>query len=409
MTLYDAFICHATEDKEDLVRPLVKGLADAGYKIWVDESAIDAGDGFRRSIDCGLIASRCGIPILSPSFYAKEWPQRELDAMLSMEIAGNFKIIPIWHGVTRTVVMEKSPLLVDKLALRTADMTIDEMVASLARVLNPDIPPDAGKRIVDTLRPEAPGTPVQPQPDAPQGEWEWAIPPRYHNAQDFANGLAAVQMKSDKWGYINAKGEFVIQPNFDSAGDFAANGLAAVKVEGKYGYINAEGELIIRPNFDRAKDFAANGLAAVEVGYINAKGELIIRPTFDNAWTFAANGLAAVKVERKWGYINAEGEFIIQPNFDLAREFAANGLAQVEVENKYGYINAEGEFIISPEFNWVRDFGTNGVRREAWSSRLPWFNRVRDFGANGLAAAKGEGQWGYIRYRGKWKASPSLR
>ena len=37
---YDAFISHATEDKEEFVRPLARALEQAGFKIWYDEFAL---------------------------------------------------------------------------------------------------------------------------------------------------------------------------------------------------------------------------------------------------------------------------------------------------------------------------------------------------------------------------------
>lgn len=102
---FDAFISHATEDKEDLVRPLADALISAGYKIWYDEFQLKVGDSLRRSIDRGLAASRFGILILSPSFFAKQWPQYELDGLVSKEMEGGKVILPIWHKVSKAEVM----------------------------------------------------------------------------------------------------------------------------------------------------------------------------------------------------------------------------------------------------------------------------------------------------------------
>jgi hypothetical protein len=443
MHKYDAFICHATEDKEDFVRPLAKRLTDAGCKIWYDEFSMEVGDSLRRSIDRGLIDSRFGIVILSPSFFAKQWTQRELDGLVSKEMEGRKVILPIWHKVSWDDVNRYSPPLADKLALKTAEQSMDEIVASLVRVLNPDIPPDAGKRertTANTSRPEAPGTPAQPQPqpDAPQGvEWEWVIPLRYHDVGAFANGLAPVKGKWGRWWCINEKGEDVTPAEFDEVGDCAANGLARVNVEGEYGYINAKGEFVILPTFEDAQDFAANGLAVVEMegkqGYINAKGEFVIPPTFENAWDFAANGLARVRAEKKYGYIkkygytkyvekyghiqygyiNAKGELVIPPTFEDAWDFAANGLARVEMEGKQGYINAKGGFVIEPNFGWAGDFAANGLAVVEMEGKWGYINAkgeeviplryssAGDFAANGLAPVKMEGKWGYINAKGE--------
>jgi len=132
---FDAFISHATEDKEDLVRPLAEALISAGHKIWYDEFQLKIGDSLRRSIDKGLAASRFGIVILSPSFFAKQWPQYELDGLVSKEIAGGKVILPIWHKVSKAEVMGYSPSLADKMALNTITNTVTELAEALADAL----------------------------------------------------------------------------------------------------------------------------------------------------------------------------------------------------------------------------------------------------------------------------------
>jgi len=84
---YDAFISHASEDKDDLARPLAEFLKKAGFSIWYDEFQLRVGDSLRRSIDKGLANSRFGIVVLSPNFFAKNWPQYELDGLVAKEIA----------------------------------------------------------------------------------------------------------------------------------------------------------------------------------------------------------------------------------------------------------------------------------------------------------------------------------
>ena len=75
---YDAFISHASEDKDDFVRPLAEFLDRAGLSVWYDEFSLSAGDSLSRSIDKGLARSRFGIVVLSNSFLQKRWPEYEL-------------------------------------------------------------------------------------------------------------------------------------------------------------------------------------------------------------------------------------------------------------------------------------------------------------------------------------------
>jgi len=133
---YDAFISHASEDKEDLVRPLAEMLQNAGFSIWYDELQLKVGDSLRRSIDKGLAKSRFGIVVLSPNFFAKNWPQYELDGLVVKEMSGGGKVIlPLWHKVSKDEVMHYSPSLADKVALNTAIYTIDELVEKFGEIL----------------------------------------------------------------------------------------------------------------------------------------------------------------------------------------------------------------------------------------------------------------------------------
>lgn len=129
--MWDIFISHASEDKS-FVRQLADTLAEHGLGVWYDEYSLTVGDSLRRSIDQGIVNSRFGIVVLSPSFFAKEWPQRELDALTSMEITRGKTILPVWHGVGFEDVRQFSPTLADKLAV-TTDKGIDEVVREVVR------------------------------------------------------------------------------------------------------------------------------------------------------------------------------------------------------------------------------------------------------------------------------------
>jgi hypothetical protein len=91
-----------------------------------------------RSQGCGVlwvIKSRFGIVILFPSFFAKEWPQYELDGLVSKEMDGGKVILPIWHKVSKAEIMGYSPSLADKMALNTVTKTVEELAEALADVL----------------------------------------------------------------------------------------------------------------------------------------------------------------------------------------------------------------------------------------------------------------------------------
>lgn len=134
--VYDVFVSHASEDKDDFVRPFAEKLSAAGVKPFYDEMSLVWGDSLRRRIDEGLARSRFGVVVLSKNFFAKEWPQRELDGLVQLEMAGHARILPIWHEISKDEVTRFSPTLADKLALSTALLTVDEIVAKLVEVSN---------------------------------------------------------------------------------------------------------------------------------------------------------------------------------------------------------------------------------------------------------------------------------
>lgn len=133
---YDFFISHATEDKEDFVRPLAEALVSAGYKVWYDEHQLKLGDSLRKKIDEGLKSSKFGIVVLSLSFFKKNWPEYELNGLVAREINGVKVILPIWHKVTKDEVLSFSPTLADKLALNTSMYSIQGIVKELGSLLS---------------------------------------------------------------------------------------------------------------------------------------------------------------------------------------------------------------------------------------------------------------------------------
>jgi hypothetical protein len=127
---WDIFISHASEDKEELVRPLAETLRARGLNVWYDEFTLTVGDSLRRSIDRGLARSRYGIVILSPSFFAKEWPLKELDGLVAREVDGHKVILPVWHKIDVTGVRSFSPTLADRVAT-SSDAGLSRVVEEL--------------------------------------------------------------------------------------------------------------------------------------------------------------------------------------------------------------------------------------------------------------------------------------
>ena len=132
---HDVFISHASEDKDEFVRPLANALIAQGLNVWYDEMTLRIGDSLRQKIDRGLANSRVGLVVLSPAFIKKGWTNYELDGIVTRTVSGEQVLLPIWHNITKQQVMDFSPSLADKVARSTATHTIVEIAAEIAELL----------------------------------------------------------------------------------------------------------------------------------------------------------------------------------------------------------------------------------------------------------------------------------
>ena len=148
---WDAFISYASEDRALVVQPLVDALQSLGLRIWFDQTELRVGDSLRGRIDVGLAQSRYGIVVLSPAFFAKHYPVRELDGLAQREVAGEKVLLPVWHDVDEKAVRRFSPPLADRIAARWTD-GIDAVVHALFQVIGAQLlaeVAEASKRIHD--------------------------------------------------------------------------------------------------------------------------------------------------------------------------------------------------------------------------------------------------------------------
>ena len=132
---HDVFISHASEDKDDFVRPLANALMAEGLNVWFDEMTLRIGDSLRQKIDKGLANSRVGLVVLSPEFINKGWTNYELDGIVTRTVSGEQILLPIWHNITKQQVMDFSPSLADKVARSTATHTIEEIASEIAELI----------------------------------------------------------------------------------------------------------------------------------------------------------------------------------------------------------------------------------------------------------------------------------
>jgi hypothetical protein len=132
---FDVFISHASEDKDEVVRPLALALQKAGLNVWYDEFELRMGDSLRRKIDKGLANSKFGVVVLSQAFFGRGWPEYELDGLVTRSISGDQILLPIWHNVSKREVIGYSPSLADRLARSTASHTVEEIASEIVDVI----------------------------------------------------------------------------------------------------------------------------------------------------------------------------------------------------------------------------------------------------------------------------------
>jgi hypothetical protein len=133
--MINLFISHASEDKADFVEPLVEKLeADSDIKVWYDKYELTLGDRLRERIDQGLSQCDYGVVVLSHHFFAKSWPQQELDGLFSLEMKRGKVILPIRKGVTVEDLQKYSPMLASHFSV-SADSGIPNVVLEIKKAI----------------------------------------------------------------------------------------------------------------------------------------------------------------------------------------------------------------------------------------------------------------------------------
>lgn len=113
--MYDVFLCHASEDKEAIVKPLYSELRELGLNVFLDSEEIGWGDSLVDIINKALHKSKYVIAVMTENSVEKKWPQKEINAVLSNEIKnGKNKLLPLIHGDAEEILGENF-LLSEKL------------------------------------------------------------------------------------------------------------------------------------------------------------------------------------------------------------------------------------------------------------------------------------------------------
>jgi hypothetical protein len=178
------------------------------------------------------------------------------------------------------------------------------------------------------------------------------------------------------FGFKNLKGEVIIKPKYAEAHEFN-EGLAAVKKtgnnwEGNWGFINTSDEIIIPLNKGGVRDFSEGLAVVLENGnlvYYNKYNQVAVPNTkkYITIENFS-EGLAAVESDNwKWGFIDKSGNEIIPTQYEYVNKFS-DGMAVVHkiieegepehppLRSLQGYINNKGKLIIDYKYYYASNF-----------------------------------------------------
>lgn len=134
--MYDAFISHASKDKEELVEELNASLEKLGINIFYDKKALEWGDNWKQRIIEGTQKAEFAIIVISENFFDREWTERELNEFLNRQNSNGQKLIlPILHNITIGQLKEKYPSVADIQGISTKDYTCDQIALLFARQL----------------------------------------------------------------------------------------------------------------------------------------------------------------------------------------------------------------------------------------------------------------------------------
>lgn len=132
--LRDIFLCHAWDDRQGAAKDLHDRLESLGVKVWFSEKDVALGSSLMREIDKGLVKSRVGIVLVTPSFLKRVQGEgiadKELLALLARDL-----LVPIVHNTTYEALRDVSPLLGSRSGLSTAEESMATVAAKLAELV----------------------------------------------------------------------------------------------------------------------------------------------------------------------------------------------------------------------------------------------------------------------------------
>ena len=151
----DVFLCHASEDKEGIVRPVANALELAGIDVWVDEKQIVWGESILDKVNEGLRISKFVMVIMTESFLKKKYPKREMEIALNQEMStGVNRVLPLLVG-SQTItsrILQEYPVISAKMYV-VWDGNTQKVVGEFQKVLGKNQLPQQNTSTTSPKRP----------------------------------------------------------------------------------------------------------------------------------------------------------------------------------------------------------------------------------------------------------------
>ena len=172
--------------------------------------------------------------------------------------------------------------------------------------------------------------------------------------QDYETGL---------WGYINESGEEVIPAQYEDAQDFL-DGLAAVETDGLYGFIDVSGEMVIEPQFEGVGSEFAYERCVIQSGglqgVIDQTGVSIVKPQYKSIEMYCESYFIVQSSEGEYGIIDRDGEVVVE-YLD----------SEIYAVTDSGYYFVSGSYIDNKDL--MCDFAGNQYYVESYSLSYPLY------------------------------------
>src|SRR5437667_2016797 len=182
--------------------------------------------------------------------------------------------------------------------------------------------------------------------------------PRFIWAEDFWRGLGTVYV-CGRYASIDPSGSLF--PLWVAV----AGHLEPKKKGERFGFVDASGQFKIAPTLDEALPFS-EGFAAVrggdKWGFVNTSGHVVVQPQFKSAYYFR-EGVAAAGLDSSDVLIDTSGKVLAQ-GFQV-RELVADGRVPASRSEKSGHLDLAGKVDIPFVYDGVAAFsgGLAAVRK----------------------------------------------